>query len=242
VRPQEDVTGTNTPPRITRKHLTRLREIYRSSGWPCRDPLEVDLIVGGLDQAERDQQGRETLRLTPTGLQALADAHATNRASRSAHDEMVMRVAERMQQYGRIAWTQLALRAQVDGMWTQAIPDVFSIRNTTVEVYLEPVVHEIKVSRADLLGDLKRPEKRAAYLAMASQVYYVLGVNAKGAPIAEADEVPAECGVMVAAGTQLEVVRVAPKQPFDNLRFDVWMALARAAPLQRDNDQPKRDL
>ena len=233
------MTDTPTSPRITRKHLTRLREIYRSSGWPCRDPLEVDLIVGGLVQTERDDQGRETLHITPAGLQALADAHATNRANRSAHDELVMQVAQHMQQEGRITWTQLALRAQVDGAWTQAIPDVFSIRNTTVEAYLEPVVHEIKVSRADLLSDLKRPEKRAAYLAMASQVYYVLGLNAKGQPIADADEVPAECGVMVAATTGVEIVRVAPKQPFTELRFDVWMALARTAPLHRVDEDPQ---
>ena len=230
------MTETPTPPRVTRKHLTRLREIYRSSGWPCRDPLEVDLIVGGLVQPERDDQGRETLHLTPAGLQALADAHASNRANRSAHDELVTQVAQRTQQEGRIAWTQLPLRAQVDGAWTQAIPDVFSIRHTTVEAYLEPVVHEIKVSRADLLGDLKRPEKRAAYLAMASQVYYVLGRNSKGQPIAEAEEVPAECGVMVASGAGLEVIRVAPKQPFSELRFDVWMALVKAAPLPRGDD------
>ncbi len=141
-----------------------------------------------------------------------------------------------MQQEGRIAWTQLALRAQVNGAWVQAIPDVFSIQNTTVEAYLELVVHEIKVSRADLLGDLKRPEKRAAYLAMASQVYYVLGLSAKGQPIAEADEVPAECGVMVAATTGVEIVRVAPKQPFAGLLFDVWMALAKTAALSRSED------
>ncbi len=231
------MTEPQTPSRVTRKHLARLREIYRSSGWPCRDPLEVDLIVGGLVQPERDDQGRETLHLTPAGLQTLADAHATNRANRSAHDALVMQVAQRMQQEGRIAWMQLALRAQVGCVRTQAIPDVFSIRHTTVEAYLEPVVHEIKVSRADLLGDLKRPEKRAAYLAMASQVYYVLGLNAKGQVIAEPDEVPTECGVMVAAGAGLEIVRVAPKQQFTGLRFDVWMSLAKATPLQREFEE-----
>jgi hypothetical protein len=236
------VTENPTPLRITRRHLTRLREIYRSSGWPCRDPLEVDLIVGGLVQPERDDQGRETLHLTPAGLYVLADAHATNRANRSGHDELVMKVAQRMQQEGRIAWTQLALRAQVDGTWTQAVPDVFSVRHTTVEAYLEPVVHEIKVSRADLLGDLKRPEKRAAYLGMASQVYYVLGLNAKGQTIAEADEVPAECGVMVATNSGLEIVRVAPKRPFTGLRFDAWMALAKAAPEPRNSDQTQMHL
>jgi hypothetical protein len=199
--------------------------------------VEVELIVAGLVQPERDDQGRETLSLTPIGLQALADAHATNRANRSAHDELVLQVAQHMRQQGRIAWAQLALRAKVEGAWTQAIPDVFSIRHTTVETYLEPVVHEIKVSRADFLGDLKRPEKRAAYLAMASQMYYVLGRNGKGQPIAEADEVPTDCGVIVATSMGLEIVRVAPKQPFTGLRFDVWMALARATPLKCDLDE-----
>jgi len=131
---------------------------------------------------------------------------------------------------------QLALRAHVDGAWTQAIPNVFSIRHTTVEAYLEPIVHEIKVNRADLLNDLKRPAKRSAYLAMASQVYYVLGLNVKEQPIADADEVPDECGVMVATTTGGEIVRVAPKQPFTGIRFDMWMALARAAPLRRGDD------
>jgi ABC-type sulfate/molybdate transport systems ATPase subunit len=36
-----------------------------------------------------------------------------------------------------------------------AKPDVFSIRNTSVEAYAEPLVHEVKVRRADLLADLR---------------------------------------------------------------------------------------
>ena len=224
---------------LTRRHLTRLREIYRSSGWPCRDALEVDLLVAGLLQQRQDDQGRETLHLTPAGLEALAQAHASNRAARNAHQSLVLQVAQSQQQEGRIVWTELALRAQVDDAWTQAIPDVFSVRNTTVEAYLEPVVHEIKVSRADLLGDLKRPEKRNAYLAMASQVYYVLGQNAKGKPIAEPGEIPKECGVLIARSSGLEVARTAPRQPFVGFRFDVWMALAKSPALPPAN-QPSQ--
>lgn len=223
-------------PIITRRHLTRLRQIYRSSGWPCRDPMEVDLLVAGLLEAVTDLDGRETLSVTVAGLQALSSAHAHNRASRSVHNELVLRVAQSMQQEGRIAWAGLPLRARVNDEWVQAIPDVFSIRNTTVEAYLEPVVHEIKVSRADLLGDLKKPEKRAAYLGMATQVYYVLGVNAKGQPIAEANEIPPECGVMVATENRLEMERVAPRQPLPGMRFDTWMALAKSVPLPKDDD------
>jgi hypothetical protein len=227
---------------VTRRHLSRLRQIHRSSGWPCHDPIEVALLVAELVRAVLDDQGRETLRLTEEGLHALAKAHTANRASRTAHDELAERVARLMQQEGRIAWTGLPLRAQVNDQWVQAIPDVFSIRNTTVEAYLEPVVHEIKVSRADLLGDLGRPEKRAAYLAMAQQVYYVLGLNGKGQAIADPQEIPPECGVMLQTATGLDVVRVAPGQPFTGLRFDVWMALAKAAPLRREEDDRQLSL
>jgi hypothetical protein len=198
--------------------------------------VEVDLQVAGLIEARVDGQGHETLALTPSGLEALSQSHANNRASRSAHETLVMRVAAMAQLEGRITWTTLALRAQVNEHGVLAMPDVFSIRNTTVEAYLEPVVHEIKVSRADLLGDLKKPDKRAAYLAMASQVYYVLGLNAKGNPIAEPHEIPAECGVMVATKAGAEIVRPAPRQPFELVRFDMWMALAKAAPMPRDGE------
>lgn len=231
-----------TQPLMTRRHLARLRQIHRSSGWPCKDMLEVDLQVAGLIDMRLDDQGRETLFLTPDGLTALSQAHANNRASRTAHDNLVMRVAAQLQMEGRIAWTGLALRAQVNGAWVQAIPDVFSIRNTSVEAYLEPVVHEIKVSRADLLGDLKKTEKRSAYLAMASKVYYVLGLNAHGKPIAQPEDIPIECGVMVATGSTIETLRPALPQPFTGLRFDVWMALAKAAPLPMNGDPPQMSL
>lgn len=49
--------------------------------------------------------------------------------------------------------------------WHVACPDVFGAPHQCRGVP-DPVVHEIKVSRADLLADLRRPEKRAAYLAM----------------------------------------------------------------------------
>ena len=61
---------------------------------------------------------------------------------------------------------------------------------------LEPIVHEIKVSHADLLGDLKKPNKRAAYLGLGGECWYVLGQTAKGKPIVQPDEIPPECGVL----------------------------------------------
>ncbi len=116
--------------------------------------------------------------------------------------------------------------------WKVCKPDVFSIRNTTVAAYLQPVVHEIKVSRADLLGDLRQRDKRDSYLDIGGQCWYVLGCDARGRPIAQADEVPLSCGVMHAMPQgQLEVARHAPIRPVPDLPFALWMALARATPL-----------
>lgn len=115
--------------------------------------------------------------------------------------------------------------------WKICKPDLFSIRHTTVAAYLQPAVHEIKVSRADLLGDLRLPDKRDAYLDLGGQCWYVLGCDARGQPIAQAHEVPASCGVMLAPPSgPLEVLRHAPSRELADLPFALWMALARATP------------
>lgn len=216
---------------LTRVHLRRLREIYRSAGWPCLDMLEVELLAEGLLERVRDAQGRETLRVTDAGIQALAQTLQKNRAARDAHEALVARVAREMQRAGRLVWRGLSLRAKVDEQWGLAMPDVFSVRHTTVEDYLEPLVHEIKVRRADLLSDLRHENKRAAYLALSSQCWYVLRAG-----IGDADDVPAPYGVMLAHDDgAFEVQRPADKRAM-RMPFHLWMALARAMPEAADDD------
>ena len=144
------------------------------------------------------------------------------------------RVAREMQRAGRVVWRGLSLRAKVgagdDAGWAMAMPDVYSIRHTTVEDYVEPVAHEIKVHRADLLSDLRRPEKGQAYLQSSSQCWYVLREG-----IGEADEIPSAFGVMVARDAALKVLRPAPKRAM-KLPFAVWMVLARATPEPLDDE------
>lgn len=232
-----------TATQISRAHARRLREIYRSAGWPCQDPLEIELLAAGLLSREHGPSGHEHLRVTEAGIQLLAAALTRNRNAFSAHEALVEQVAREMARAGRVAWRGLALRAQVPAegqgeslRWCIAKPDVFSIRNTSVAGYVEPIVHEVKVRRADLLGDLKNPAKRAAYLDL-GECWYVLGVDARGRPIAEADEIPPECGVMIAEGGRLNVVRAAPRKSREGLPFGVWMSLAKAScmpPLDED--------
>ena len=150
----------------------------------------------------------------------------------------MQRVAQEMARAGRLAWTGLSLRAQVATgdtakplRWCVARPDVFSIRHTSVESYVEPVVHEIKVRRADLLADLRQEAKRAAYRDL-GECWYVLGNDGRGRAIGEPDEVPGDCGVMMLrADGGFSVARPALRPARAGLPFGVWMALAKATPI-----------
>ena len=247
-------SGAAAPVSLAAVHRRRLREVWRSAGWPCQDLVEVELLASGLLERLRDERGRESLRVTDAGIALLAATLNQNRAARDAHEALVLRVATEMQRAGRVAWRGLSLRVPLaatrvgpDGIelpatrWVMAMPDVYSIRHTTVEDYVAPVVHEIKVRRADLLGDLKRPNKGEAYRALCSECWYVIKAG-----IGRADEIPEAYGVMLAhplAGDAssgmagfgaLEVLRPAPRRAF-KLPFSVWMALARATPMPFDD-------
>ncbi|MEP6722095.1 MAG: hypothetical protein ABJA77_11650 [Variovorax sp.] len=229
---------------LGRMHARRLREVYRSAGWPCCDAIEVDLLAAGLLARVRSAQGHETLRVTDRGIAHIADSLVVNRGALSTHEALVERVAREMTRNGRIAWRGLSLRARLapkeEGgkpRWCIARPDVFSIRNTSVEAYAHPVVHEVKVSRADLLGDLRKPDKRAAYLDLGGECWYVLGNDARGRCIASPDEVPEGCGVLVLEEGHLAVARAALHRPVQRIPFGVWMALARAQPVPGFDDE-----
>ncbi len=256
-----------TEPTLNRHHARRLRDVYRSAGWPWQDALELELLAAGMLERVMGQGSVATVRITDEGVAFLAAAFAGNRQARSAHEDLVTRVANMLVQGGRLAWTGLSIRAELapdanaagvdmqakpldwpqdapnepdlagppssgqHRRWRLCMPDVFSIRHTSVRQYLQPVVHEIKVSRADLVGDLAHPDKRAAYLNLGGQCWYVLGMNKKGQPIGSADEVPQECGVLMAHAKHFEIARPAPARLVSDLPFSVWMALARATPV-----------
>lgn len=254
-------------PTLTRSHRSRLLQIWRSAGWPCKDGLEIDLLAAGLLRQQDDGAGRETLKLTEAGIELLAESRQRGLRSASAHDSLAQRFALHLMDMGRIVWRELSLRAQVEdedapaateaaavpaevpvhGLWAEdeapapaavkrvwrmARPDLFSVRQTSVERYLQPMVHEIKFSRADLLSDLRHAAKRQAYQWLCSEVYYVFPAG-----VAKPNEIPTQFGVWVMHGDldegQFELLRPARHQPC-KLPFAVWLALAKATPLQRE--------
>jgi hypothetical protein len=207
----------------SRAHLRRLRQYFRSAGWPCHDNLEIDLLVAGLaERAIRDAGGVETIRVTEAGLAALAGYRQQNRHALDSHDGLVERIAQQLVDEGRVVFRGVSLRAKVEAGWKPVRPDVFSIRNTSHDAYLAPFVHEVKVSRADLLTDLRNAGKRAGYQALSQQFWYVI---AEG--IAAPEEIPEDCGVIVAEPARLRMLRPSPVRDVRLVTLH-WLQLAKA--------------
>ena len=224
---------------LTVIHRRRLRQMWRSAGWPFQDLIEVELLAAGLLGRVRDEVGREILRVTDAGIQVIAATTQKNRLARSAHEDLVSRVALEMHRAGRIVWRGLSLRAPPVGetkSWPVVMPDVYSIRHTNVEDYVEPIAHEIKVSRADLRSDLRNETKRESYRALSSQCWFVIKAG-----IAEPEEIPEAYGVMVATEGALQVARPAPRQAM-RLPLPVWVALARANAERNADTECQQDL
>lgn len=218
-------------PTPTRPQVRRLRQLYRSAGWPCLDAMELELLAAGWLERLQDPGGRERLRLTDAGVQAAALGLETNRKLRSAHEALVARVADELQRAGRVVWTGLSLRAGLPRedeparlRWLQCEPDVYSLRASSKPEGLEVCIHEVKVSRADLLGELRKPAKSAAYAALSGQTCFVLAAG-----IAEPEEIPPAYGVWIAHPTHFELARAAPRRSHQP-DFASWLALARATP------------
>ena len=158
-----DSIRTKGAPALTRNHFRRLRQYYRSAGWPCRDNLEIDLLELGLVRREMTTASPwalEAIVVTDAGIGMLSSYLESNRSARAEHERLVDRVARHLLAQKRIVFRGLGMRARLDATWALSRPDVFSLRHVTASTQLHPAVHEIKVTRADLLGDLKNESKR----------------------------------------------------------------------------------
>ena len=99
---------------LTRFHRTRLMQIWRSAGWPCKDALEIDLLAAQLIALHVSPDGCETLRLTEAGIRTLAEARQRGVRALSGHDRLGQRFAAHLLAAGRIVWRELSLRAAVE--------------------------------------------------------------------------------------------------------------------------------
>jgi hypothetical protein len=65
---------TAQPIVLKRIHAQRLREVYRSAGWPYQDVVEIDLLAAGLLERVSNASGHDVVRVTDAGIQHLSTA------------------------------------------------------------------------------------------------------------------------------------------------------------------------
>jgi len=180
---------------LTRKHYTRLRWYFRApDGAASRaDNDDLDLAALGLIERREYVGGSVYFRITQAGQQALAEENAREIERRSPHHELAQRLAEWLRGQGRITWENIELLIYLESGGKQAVrPDVFSLMTTLNPEKISPVVHEVKVSRADFLADLAKPEKRTGYAKIAEAVYYVAPAG-----IIYSSDIPPGCGLLL---------------------------------------------
>jgi len=210
-------------PPLTRHHERRLREIYRSAGWPCLDAIEIDLLNAGLIERVCHDGALHTVRVTDAGLAALSMHLERNRRAYDGHEALVDAVVRLLTGAGRLVFRNLALRAPVEGAWRSCRADVYSLCPSSVAAYTSPAIHEVKARRADLLADLARPDKRAAYQAVSSEFYYVFPEG-----LATLEEIPPDCGVVLVGPQGIRAGRPSPRRAVQPGLAE-WLSIARRA-------------
>lgn len=81
---------------------------------------------------------------------------------------------------------------------------------------LTSIAFEIKVSRSDFLSEVANPEKRQQAITHSNEFYFVVPAG-----LVAVDEIPMECGLMVARGQGLRIVKkpTINKTPLLNWHF-----------------------
>jgi len=217
-------TAESTAPKLSRRHAARLRLYWATNGWAHHDTIDIDLLDQRLILQVTDSRGAAQFVLTDAGREALGASLSINRDRRRPHARIVDGVAQHLHEAGRLVFTELAVRTQGDSGWRSCKPDVFSLVRGLRDDHLAAQVHEVKVSRADLLNEL-RSDKTKRYHELAGQIFLVLRDG-----IARVDEIPPDYGVVVWDGSLgYTLARDAPARAYA-LQTRHWMAMAKSVP------------
>lgn len=180
---------------LTRRHYTRLRHYWtggKRGGGSRTDNLDLALAGAGLiTRLGDDPSGVVRFAITPAGEVELAAETVREIERRKPHHSFGARVAAWRRGQSRTTWEGIRIIVDAGQIRQQISPDVLSLNATYDEKRLAPVIDEIKISRADFLNDVNKPEKRAGYALIAEVVNYVVPAG-----LVDPREVPPECGLI----------------------------------------------
>lgn len=180
---------------LTHRHYRRLRFYWRgrkgSGGAAMTDQLDLELATAGLIE-RHEAHGMVMYRITHAGEMELGEENKREVERRKPHHDLASRLALWLRDKGRITWENIELSTGPGAEASACVrPDVYSMEKTKNPAKMNPVVHEVKVSRADFLADLKKPEKRAGYARFSDSVCYVAPPG-----MINPEEVPDGCGLL----------------------------------------------
>lgn len=188
-------------PLLPRGHLKRLRELW-ARGRPSRlsqlEGVHLDLVSSGCLEVLVEDETRSSwgarVRVTDLGVAVLAQARQALVAAQRPHHELGARLSTWLRARDMLTWENVefanpdrsALRA-----WGVVRPDVFACKPTLRADSSAAAIYEVKVSRADFLADLAKPQKRQAYADLAEAVYFCAPQG-----LVEPSEVPKGVGLL----------------------------------------------
>ncbi|WP_432263020.1 hypothetical protein [Cupriavidus sp. TMH.W2] len=147
---------------LSRRHFKRLRHFFacRSYGSASHgDSLDLALVAHGYVERIASRFGGAQFKITPAGEQALAAELSREIQRRSPHHDLAGRLAGWRQRSGRVTWENIELVVELPAGGRAVVrPDVFSLVSTYDAKRIYPCVDEVKVSRADFLADVAKPE------------------------------------------------------------------------------------
>ena len=167
-------------PKLTRRHYKRLRWYFAGGtkgATSAADSVDLDLCAQNFI-LRKEIYTTLIFAITPAGELALALENAREKERRAPHHELGGRLSQWLRASGRITWENIEFLmefpAEYGGVFKSASrPDVFSMKPTYNVDQMNPVIHEVKVSRADFLSDIANPAKREAYGAYSEAFSYV---------------------------------------------------------------------
>lgn len=203
---------------FSRQHASRLKWYFNhaSRGAATQaDNIDLDLSIAGLISRVTSHYNYVYYAITPKGEAMVALLRENNRAKRAPHHDLGKHLAQWLAAQGRMTWEDCCFDVEISSGMVRTRPDVFSTATTMNMDKWDPQVHEIKVSRADFLGDIKKPEKREAYFKVGQRVFYATPFG-----LIQKEEVPPECGWVEQSkdGHQWIVRKKAPK----NKAWAMW--------------------
>jgi hypothetical protein len=177
--PQGSALDCKAMPLITQSHTSRLRKLW-SYGRPVSvselGGVDLDLMAHGfIETTEARYSAAGVVVVTRLGVAHLNEIRQTLIKAQRPHHDLGSRLATHLRSKGFYTWENVEFSNpdwSQPRSWGVVRPDVFACLPSLKSGSALPAIYEVKVSRADFLADLAKPQKRDAYRALAEAVYY----------------------------------------------------------------------